>query len=461
MKFPAKKFRLFLLIILGIFVLALPLYIASKRYILYRNSLDYYISRSYGDLMRTSRANKELAQTILKNDKLQKYQALLFDKQFEDIIISLDGFANIANAIDKKNNYNTILTVVSHSPYGGNFTGFEGTDERQLNNDDKAFLNEVISIDNIIINAPPISTSDKSRVPYIKNDNWFNWFKQVYQNIIRQSSRFLKVNDASLSFAVTDENSRPLADAKIVIVNEYGDVIGTLTSDKDGHAEKKLTVPLDKRYFWGCPGFRFRGTVTAIAFKKGYCDTVLFEVPVSENSEGQPLHMKEKNEGSSNKPITELADNYSDARYFTRNYESFSEFFPSSSIMSNKSDTTTGEITFAASGQDYKPLSGVKILLIDSNGSVIDIIKTKNNGTAFAKLTVPIDKRYLGRGTVTAIAFKKGYRSAVIFQIPVNSSYRQPFFMNLNSSNTDYSDAVLGKNMDNDLNSLAAKYMPH
>jgi hypothetical protein len=425
------------------------------------NSLDYYISRSYGDLISTSQANKELAQTILKDNKVEKYEAMLFDKQFEDIIISLDEFTNMASTIDKKNNYRTILNVVSYSPYGNNFAVFKESNERQLSNDDKAFLNRIISIDNIILNAPPISTSDKSRVPYIKNDSWFSWFKQVYENIMQESPQFLKLYDANLNLTVSDEDSKPLAGAKIVITNENGDVIGILTSDKKGHAEKKLTVPVDKRYFWGCPGLGFRGTVTAIAFKKGYCNTVLFEVPVSENSEGQPLHMEEENAASSNKPITELADNYSDARYFTRNYELFSEFFPSSSIISNNSDTTTGEITFAASGQDYKPLSGVKILLIDNNGSVIDIIKTKNNGTALAKLTVPIDKRYLGRGTVTAIAFKKGYRSAVIFQIPVNSSSRQPFFMNLNSSNTDYSDAVLGMNLDNDLNSLVAKYMPH
>lgn len=287
MKFSAKKVRLFLLIILGILVLALPLYIASKRYILYRNSLDYYISRSYGDLISTSQANKELAQTILKDDKLQKYQALLFDKQFEDIIISLDGFANIANAIDKKNNYNTILTVVSHSPYGGNFTVFKGTDRRQLNNDDKAFLNEVISIDNIIINASPISTSDRSRVPYIKNDSWFNWFKQVYENIMQGSSQFLKLYDASLSLTVSDEDSKPLAGAKIVIINENGDVIGILTSDKNGHAEKKLTVPVDRRYF---DFVASRGTVTAIAYKKGYRSAVIFQIPVNSSSM-QPFFM--------------------------------------------------------------------------------------------------------------------------------------------------------------------------
>lgn len=456
MKFFKKKRMLLLLLLIGVLILSIPLYTVSKRYILYRNSLNYCISGSYSKLISGSRSSKELAEMILKNGKVEKYQALLFDKQFEDIIISLDEFGDMASTLDKKNNYKTILNVVSYSPYGGNFAVFKESNERQLSNDDKAFLNRIISIDNIILNAPPISTSDKSRVSYIKNDIWFSWFKQVYENIMQESSQFLKLYDANLSLTVSDEDSRPLAGAKIVIINKNGDVIGILTSDKNGHAEKKLTVPVDRKYYFAA----CRGTVTAIAYKKDYSDTILFEIPVSYDAENQVLHMK----ASSRKSIAELADN----SLYTVSFVKYVQLLPST-YASNKSDITTGCITFIASDNNYKPIPGVTILLIGNDGSLIGTLKTKNNGTAFKELTVPTDKRYSWestlkvepRGTITAIAFKKGYRGTVIFQIPVNSRSVQPFFMNLNSSNTDNSDTVLGMNLDNDLNSLAAKYIPY
>lgn len=456
MKSYAKKWRLFLIIMLCILFLAPTLYIASKRYTFYRNSLDYSISRSYGDLISSSQTCRKLAQTILKDNKIEKYEALLFDKQFEDIIISLDEFADMASTIDKKNNYRTILNVVSYSPYGSNFAVFKGTDKRQLNNNDKAFLNRIISIDNIILNASPISTPDKSRVPYIKNDTWFSWFKQIYNSIMQESPQFLKLYDAKLSLTVSDEDSKPLADVRIIIINENGDVIGILTSDKNGHAEKKLTVPVDRRYYFAAS----RGTVTAIAYKKGYSDTILFEVPVSDDAENQVLHMK----ASSRKSTAELADNSP----YTASFVKYVQLLPST-YASNKSDITTGRITFIASDSNSKLISGVTILLIGNDGSLIDTLKTKNNGTVFKELTVPTDKRYSWksilkvepRGTITAIAFKKNYRSAVIFEIPVNSNSVQPFFMNINSSNTDNPDSVLGMNLDNDLNSLVAKYMSY
>jgi hypothetical protein len=40
---------------------------------------------------------------------------------------------------------------------------------------------------------------------------------------------------------------------KIQIINEGGEVIGSITSDEKGRAEKNLTVPIDKRYFWADP----------------------------------------------------------------------------------------------------------------------------------------------------------------------------------------------------------------
>lgn len=81
---------------------------------------------------------------------------------------------------------------------------------------------------------------------------------------------------------VMDPKSAPLSDVRIVIINMNGDVIDVETTNKDGQANKTLTVPIDKRYYiTEGDNLGPRGTVTAIAYKEGYREQVLLEVPVS------------------------------------------------------------------------------------------------------------------------------------------------------------------------------------
>jgi len=85
---------------------------------------------------------------------------------------------------------------------------------------------------------------------------------------------------------------QPIAGVKILIINGDGEVIDAISCDENGKAQKKLIVPIDKRYYWVDPNdLGTRGTVTVIAFKEGYRETVLFEVPVSAGSAGQPFYM--------------------------------------------------------------------------------------------------------------------------------------------------------------------------
>lgn len=141
--------------------------------------------------------------------------------------------------------------------------------------------------------------------------------KQIKQNDI--SNNKAAVNEisgkntvtADVIFRAMDSNSKPLPGVKMLIINGNGEVIDTETSDNNGEAEKKLTVSIDKRY--ECTGqnkMEPRGTVTVIAFKEGYCKTVLFEVPVSPASAAQPFYMTPEVAGQRNEPVVQLGNNH-------------------------------------------------------------------------------------------------------------------------------------------------------
>lgn len=116
---------------------------------------------------------------------------------------------------------------------------------------------------------------------------------------------------ANVSFTVMGPKLKPIQGVKIPIINRDGEVIGSITSDEKGKAEKKLTVLIDKRYFWADPNdLGARGTVTVIAFKDGYRQTVLFEVPVSEGDTIQPFYMKPIIPGERNEPDVQLGNNH-------------------------------------------------------------------------------------------------------------------------------------------------------
>lgn len=56
-----------------------------------------------------------------------------------------------------------------------------------------------------------------------------------------------------VSFTVMDLQSKPIQDAKIVIISANGDVISVESSDKSGKVQKKVTVAMDKKYYWKDP----------------------------------------------------------------------------------------------------------------------------------------------------------------------------------------------------------------
>lgn len=90
-----------------------------------------------------------------------------------------------------------------------------------------------------------------------------------------------------------------------------GDVIDVETSDKNGWAQKKLTVQIDKRYYWIDPNqVEPRGTVTVIAFKEGYREQVLFEVPVSPSGSFQEIYLTPVIPGQRNESDVQLGSSH-------------------------------------------------------------------------------------------------------------------------------------------------------
>jgi len=105
--------------------------------------------------------------------------------------------------------------------------------------------------------------------------------------------------------------SRPLPGVCILLIGSDGKVIDKLITNEQGEAQKNITVPIDNKYLEKATNtLKTRGTVTAIAFKDGYRQTVLFETPVSEASAAQPFYMKAIVPGGRNEPEVQLGNNH-------------------------------------------------------------------------------------------------------------------------------------------------------
>ena len=82
------------------------------------------------------------------------------------------------------------------------------------------------------------------------------------------------------------------------------------------------------------------------------------------------------------------------------------------------------EIQFRTHDSNYKPIPDVTIILVGSNGKLIDSLKSNDNGIARKKIKAAIDERFrskfgvnsVPRITISAIALKKGYRETVLFE---------------------------------------------
>ncbi|HWQ43758.1 MAG TPA: hypothetical protein VN456_17235 [Desulfosporosinus sp.] len=120
----------------------------------------------------------------------------------------------------------------------------------------------------------------------------------------------------------------------------------------------------------------------------------------------------------------------------------------------------------SSASKPASPLPGVSILIIGQDGKVIDKLVTNEQGNAHKDITVPMDHKYLNespgalppRGTVTAIAFKEGYRQKVLFEVPIDGT-AQPFPMEpIVAGERNEPDVQLGSNHHLEIISLVEKY---
>lgn len=75
-------------------------------------------------------------------------------------------------------------------------------------------------------------------------------------------------------------DSVPVENVLLAIVGQNGKIIKTTTTDKNGEAEPEITVPVDPLFNINPKWPSERGVIHIVSFKKGYVETVLFNVPV-------------------------------------------------------------------------------------------------------------------------------------------------------------------------------------
>jgi hypothetical protein len=115
---------------------------------------------------------------------------------------------------------------------------------------------------------------------------------------------------ANIHFNVVNPDSKQeIEGVRLIVVSSDGVAIDTVVTDKSGQAKTTISVALDKKYFNKSNYYPIeKGTVTVIAYKEGYRETVLFEVPVSPNENYQLIPMYSIVPGQRNEPFVQLAD---------------------------------------------------------------------------------------------------------------------------------------------------------
>ncbi|MGB9588027.1 MAG: hypothetical protein ACPL7O_07595 [Armatimonadota bacterium] len=101
----------------------------------------------------------------------------------------------------------------------------------------------------------------------------------------------------------------PVPGVTILLIGSDGEVIARILTNSQGEAQESITVPVDRKY-QDTVGIAPRGTVTAIAFKEGYRETVLLEDGISNGDLAQPVPMEPIVLGERNEPYVQLGSNH-------------------------------------------------------------------------------------------------------------------------------------------------------
>ena len=99
----------------------------------------------------------------------------------------------------------------------------------------------------------------------------------------RQQQEIIQDITGSINFITCLEdkiecNSR-IGDTTLAIIDHYGKIITSAKTNENGEVKVKITTPQDPR-FNIIKGQVQRGSINVAAFKKGYRETVIFEIPI-------------------------------------------------------------------------------------------------------------------------------------------------------------------------------------
>jgi hypothetical protein len=181
MKNISKKQKLILTlsIVLLLFLVSI-LYLNYKKYNVLKSSLERSISRSMGNMTSDCYDNKKLAESILSKGNVETNEAIIFNQRDSDFISILAMYSEIAEIKNGKN-YNQITVKALLSEY--NLASFNETISRKLTDDDKAHLKGKILIYGVIEDTTNEYFANAKS--YLEKDNWYEWFKQMYEDILK------------------------------------------------------------------------------------------------------------------------------------------------------------------------------------------------------------------------------------------------------------------------------------
>ncbi len=109
--------------------------------------------------------------------------------------------------------------------------------------------------------------------------------------------------ESTVEFRVADPSLKPIPGARVAIVGQSGEVLGTGLTNSVGMWKAKITVKPDPRFVSSGK----LGTVTALVTATGFNEMLLFEVPVDQG-QVQPVILNSIQTGQRNEPVAALGN---------------------------------------------------------------------------------------------------------------------------------------------------------
>lgn len=117
--------------------------------------------------------------------------------------------------------------------------------------------------------------------------------------------------EVEVRILVKNTNDSVIEGVELILIGYDGNIIDSFKTDSKGEVIEKISVELDNRYSKAVDdGLAPRGTITILAFKEGYRETVLFEAGVSEGSYFQSILMNPIVDGERNEPDVYLGNSH-------------------------------------------------------------------------------------------------------------------------------------------------------